>query len=111
MPTPCPDSSTYLGRDTEDPQCDNDGELLREVVTVDEEPGGREDQGTGLRGSELETTHSLHFKHSHAMGQSASRDHLREDVQGVQVCVKRQRSTSRQLRPPDAVPLRGGGPA
>lgn len=68
VPTLCLAGGTYLGRDAEDPQRDNDGELLGEAVTVDEEPGGGEAQRTGPRGSELETAHSLHLEHPHAAG-------------------------------------------
>lgn len=99
-PVPAPSGSAYLGGDVEDSQGDDNGELLREAVAVDEEARGGEAQGPGPGGGELEAAHPLHLEHPQAAGQAAGRHHLREDVQRAQVYAERPRDMSRLCQPP-----------
>lgn len=82
------ESATDLGWKMGNSQGYNDGKFFREEVTLGENPGCREahDVGGGCR--ELESPCTVNLNYPDPACGAIRRDHLRQDVQGAQVCGK-----------------------
>lgn len=65
----------------------DDGKLFREEVAPEENPRGREADGVGGGGRELESSHAVGLGHPDSARGAIRRDGLCQDVQGAQVCV------------------------
>ena len=79
---------TDLSGEAGDFQGHNDGKFLWEEVTSEENPRGREAQGTGRGGWELESSCTLDLHHPDPDCRAIGRDRLCQHIQGPQVCVK-----------------------
>lgn len=79
-------SVTDLRRETGNVQGHDNGKFFREEVTSGEDPRGREAQGVGGGGRELESSCTLDPRHPDARRHAIGRDRFCQDVQGPQVC-------------------------
>lgn len=81
-------TATDLGWKVGDFQGYDDGELFGQEVTSGENPGGREAHGAGAGSRELEAPCALGLHGLDSSRGTIRRDHLCQDVQGTQICVK-----------------------